>query len=113
MNNALSKKDLSYTHFSKIMIENRNISTNTSFDVDNNLSNPYQFQKEERQNNWGFFSPIGFIPSDLLPSANDDSKTFSYLKRFCRIRAELPFHEYRLSLNEVETNFAILNKVIH
>ena len=45
------EKSLSYTHFSKIMIENRNISTNTSFDVDNNLSNPYQFQKEERQNN--------------------------------------------------------------
>ena len=58
------------------MIENRNISTNTSFDVDNNLSNPYQFQKEERQNNWGFFLPIGFIPSDLLPSTNDDSKHF-------------------------------------
>ena len=33
------------------MIENRNISTNISFDVDDNLSNPYQFQKEERQNN--------------------------------------------------------------
>ena len=51
MNNASSKKDLSYTHFLKTMIENRNISTNISFDVDDNLSNPYQFQKEERQNN--------------------------------------------------------------